>query len=88
MRLYLDIPENFMRLIFKGRFWFVQLSFFSTVKFLSLVQFPVGYFSRPFMPVLLFPLSQFAGFAFYMINCFISVTTYSEVTILLYIIDL
>ena len=39
-----------MRLNLQDRFWFVHIPFSSTVKFESLAQFPVDYFSHPVMP--------------------------------------
>ena len=42
IRLYLKIPEEFVRLIFQGGFWVVRIPFVCMVKFQFLAQFPNG----------------------------------------------
>ena len=47
--LYLKTLENFMSLILQERFWFVNVSFGSMVKFQFLAQFPVNPLPYPVM---------------------------------------
>ena len=47
IRLYLKIPEEFVRLILQDRFWVVYIPFFRMVKFQFLAQFPVDHFAYP-----------------------------------------
>ena len=46
IRLYLEIPEVFVRLVFPGRFLFVNISFFRMVKFQFLAQFLVDHLAN------------------------------------------
>ena len=75
MCLHLKITENVLRRIFLDRFRLLDIPFNSMVKVSSLAQFPVDHLSHPIVPFLLLVLCQFTAFAFYVINCFISVST-------------
>ena len=61
-RLYLKILENFVSLIFSETFMFMLMSFVSIVKFQSLAQLSVDYFSYPVMLTLELFSCQFAAF--------------------------
>ena len=61
------------RFIFLNRFWSVYIPLILIVK--SLAQFPVDHLSHPVMSTLIFRLWQFVAFAYYVINCLISVST-------------
>ena len=74
----LKVPENFMRPISLGRFWFVHIPFGTMVKF---SQFPVDTLSQPVMPSLVFLLRQFAFFAYEVIDCFIYVFVRSTLSV-------
>ena len=65
-------PQNFIGFFFKGRFWFMPISFISIVKFKSLAQFLVDHLSDPVMFSLIFLVSQFAAYAYNAINRFIA----------------
>ena len=54
MRLYLNVSEKHMRLIFLGRFCFMYIPFFAKLKFHSHVQFSVYQLSHPVEAVLVF----------------------------------
>ena len=56
IRLYLKIPENFLRLIFLEGFRVVHIPFVCMVKFKLLVQFSVGHFAHPVVSSLIFLL--------------------------------
>ena len=43
--LHPQTPENFVRLILRDEFWFVQVPFIRMVKFQFLAQFPVDHLS-------------------------------------------
>ena len=47
IRLYLRIPEKFVRLIFQDRFWVMHLPFVPMMKSKFLAQFPVDHLSHP-----------------------------------------
>ena len=47
MRLYLKIPENFVRPSFLNGFWLVNIPLVRIVKFEFLAQFPVNHFPQP-----------------------------------------
>ena len=47
IRLYVKIPENFVRLIFLDGFWIVRIVFVRMVKFKFLAQFPVDHLPQP-----------------------------------------
>ena len=47
IRLYVKIPEEFVRVILQGRCWVVHIPFVCTVKFQFLAQFPVDHPDRP-----------------------------------------
>ena len=47
IRLYLKIPEQFVRIILQDRFWVVHRPFVSMVKFNFLAQLPVDHLSYP-----------------------------------------
>ena len=55
IRLYLKIPENFMRLILQDGFWFVQIPFGCMVKYQFLAQFSADNLSYPVMSSLILP---------------------------------
>ena len=67
IHLYVKIPENFLRLIFLDRFWFVHIPFRSMVKIQSLAQFPVDHLSNPVMFCLVIHLCQLAAFVIWLI---------------------
>ncbi len=46
IRLYLKIPEKFVRLILLNRFWVVHIPFHCMVKFQFLAQLPVDYLAN------------------------------------------
>ena len=54
--LYLNIPENFIRLILHIGFWFVLVSFGSMIKVQFLAQFPTDHFYHPVMSTFIFLL--------------------------------
>ena len=75
-----------MRLIFYDRLKYRP--FANLLKFLYLVQFPVSHLSHPVMSTLVFLLCQFKTFAYYVINCFISVTTKPTLAIINFCFDI
>ncbi len=66
IRLYLKIPESFMRFIIVDRFWFVYIPIDRMVKFYSLAQFPLGHHPAPSRalacPSLLYLLSMLLNY--------------------------
>ena len=75
-----------MCVIFKDRCWVVHIPFVGMVKFKFLAHFPVDHLAHPVVSSLVLSLCQFAAFAYYMIDSFISVTTESIFAILLRLI--
>ena len=53
IRLYLEIPEEFLGLIFSDRFWAVHILFVRMVKLQILVLFSVEHLSHPVVPSLI-----------------------------------
>ena len=86
IRLYIKVPQEFVCIILQDRFWVVHISFVGMVKFKFLAHFPVDQLAHPVMSSLVLLLCQFAAFAYYVIDGFISVTTQSALAILLYLI--
>ena len=74
-RLYLKISENLMHFILQEGFWFVHIPFYSMIKFQFLIQFPVDHLPCPFVSSLILSLHEFATFAYYVINRFLSIIT-------------
>ena len=68
---HLRIPGNFMRLILLGGFWFVHLQFGYTVRFQFPAQFLGDHLPHSIVSRLILPLSSFATFSYYVINCFV-----------------
>ena len=83
--LYLKINENFMHLILQHGFWFVHIPFCSMIKFQFLAQFLVDNLSHPHVLSFIFFWCYFATFT-YVINSFVSITTYPKFVIPLPII--
>ena len=75
IRLYLKIPAEFMRLIHLDIFLVVYIPFVHMIKFQFLAQFPADHLAHPVVSCLILLLSQSAAFAYYVIGCFISITT-------------
>ena len=61
-----------------GRILVVYIPFISMVKFHFLAQFPVDHFSHPVVSSLDLLFCQFAIFAYYVINRFVSMTTQAK----------
>ena len=59
IRSYLEVPENFMRFIFKDSTWFMFIQFACIVKFMFLAQFSVDHLPRLLVSVLIFLLCKF-----------------------------
>ena len=72
--------------IFKDRCWVVHIPFVGMVKFEILAHYPVNHLAHPVVSSLELLLCQFAAFAYYVIDGFISVTTESTFAILLHLI--
>ena len=53
VRLYLKVPEVFVRLILQERFWVVHIPFGRMFKLQFLAQFPVDQFGLPLLLLLL-----------------------------------
>ena len=53
IRLYLEIPKEFMRLILWDRFWVVHIQFVCLVKPQLLAEFAVDHLAHPVVPILL-----------------------------------
>ena len=64
-----------MRVIFKDRCGLVHILFVGMVKFKFLANFPVDHLAHPVVSSLVLLLFQFAAFAYYVVDGFISVTT-------------
>ena len=84
---YLTTLENLMRRILQDRFWFVHIPFGSTVKFKFLAQFPVDHPAHPIMSSLIIFLHTFTAFT-YVIDRFVSITTWPTLAIILCLINL
>ena len=65
-----------MHFIFREGFWVVIIPSVYMVNFKLLAQFPMDHFSHPVMSSLIIPLRKFIKFAHYVINRFVSITTY------------
>ena len=68
IRLYLKIPEEFGRLIFQDRCWFLHIPLVLTVKFQFFAQFPVDHLAHPVVSSLIYFVACFTFygiFAFY-----------------------
>ena len=76
-----------MHFIFKDRSWLMQIPFVSMVKFLFLAQIKIDCLPNPLVLVFVFLLCKFSVFAYYVINCFISITTQLTLTIFVCIIN-
>ena len=72
IRLYIKVPQEFVSVIFWDRCLVVHIPLVGMVKFKFLVHFPVDHLVHPDMSSLVFLLCQFAAFAYYVIDGFIS----------------
>ena len=86
IRLYIKVPQEFVRIIFWDRCWVVHIPFIGTVKSKFLVHIPVDHLAHPVVLRLVLLLCQFAAFAYYVIDDFVSVTAQSAFAILLCLI--
>ena len=75
-----------MCVIFKGRCWVVHIPFVCMVKFKFLAHLPVDHLAHPVVSSLVLLLCQFAAFAYYVNDGFISFTAESTFAILLLLI--
>ena len=64
-----------MSLIVQDRMWFILIPFVHLVKFQFLAQFQVDHLPQSVVSGLTLFLCEFAGFAYKVINCFISIST-------------
>ena len=74
IRLYIKVPQEFVRVIFWDRCWVVHIPFVGMVKFKFLAHFPVDHIAHPIVSSLVLLLCQFAAFAYYVTDGLISVT--------------
>ena len=75
IRLYVKIPQEFVRVVLLDSCWVVHVPFLRMVKFKFLAQFPVDHFTHPVVSSLILLQRLFAAFAYYVIDCFVSITT-------------
>ena len=75
----------FVRLILQDRFWVVHVPFVRRDKLQFLAQFPVDHLAHPVVSSFIL-LCKFAALAFYVIDCFVSVTTKPTLAIVLRLI--
>ena len=72
--LYLKTTKEFVRLIFQDRFLVVH-TICSNGQISVPLKFPVDHFVYPVVSCLILFLCYFAAFAYYVIDCFVSITT-------------
>ena len=77
IRLYLRIPDKFVRLILQDRFLVVPIPFVRRVKLQFLAQFPVDPLTHLVVSSHILLLFKFAAFALYVIDRFVSISTHN-----------
>ena len=74
IRLYNKVPQGFVSVIFYEKCWVLHIPFAGMVKYKFLEHFPLDHLAHPIVSSLVILLCQFAAFAYYVIDGFISVT--------------